>query len=703
MKKTFLLVCGIIIGMAINLSFASTNYVSLTGSSIPPYDSWATAATNIQFAVDAASDGDLVLVQTGRFVGVAEEVSGSMVSITKAIVLQSVNGAEKTTIDGAAWHRRCIYINNPNAVVRGFSIELGYARTNAGPQSFPLSFGGGVFFDGAGTVEDCILKFNRAGLSGGNAYMNGGGLLRNCLILDGGAEFCGGVYCTNGGIIESCTIVDNWTLSTNLAGGVWCINGGEVINSIIYANSNFVGNAVDVHNDGTGWSYSYSRVPASVPGEGNISGDPLFENENFDDFSLQSGSPCENSGTNMPWMIGAADLAGNPRITHERVDMGAYENAYTYYVSSVGRHISPFTWWSTAATNIQAAIDTARATSDIIVSNGVYYPAGQIHLKTNLTVASLNGKDVTVVDGANSVPCLEVDHQSAVIKGFTITGGSRTNGSGGGINLKAGTVTNCIIQNCSSSDQGGGVNIQSGILRNCEIKDCEAPKFGGGVNLSGNGLIENCIIQNNEASWAGGGVFLNGGEMRSCLIVSNTTIAAPIPMAGGMRTGGGGIFSLPSNARIINCTIADNFSEFDGGGVYDIDFFSSGATTYFENTVLYFNNALTNGNNYIGGSLRFLYSCTTPDVPAQQDGGGNISSDPQFVSVSNFNLATNSPCLNVGTNMAWMYGAKDLAGNPRISAGIVDMGAYEFVPEPGLFIIYNLLFIIYWRKFIPIK
>ena len=189
---------------------------------------------------------------------------------------------------------------------------------------------------------------------------------------------------------------------------------------------------------------------------------------------------------------------------------------------------------------------------------------------------------------------------------------------------------------------------------------------------------------------------LQGGEMRSCLIVSNLTIAAPIPLAGGMRTGGGGIFSLSANGKIINCTIADNISEFDGGGVYDIDFFGSGATTFYENTVLYFNNALSNGNNYIGASLRFLYSCTTPDVPAQQDGGGNIFSNPQFVNVTsgNYNLDTNSPCLNVGTNMLWMIGAKDLSGNPRIFAGIVDMGAYEFVPEPaGLLLIGNFFFL----------
>ena len=43
----------------------TTLYVSPTGSNVYPFADWATAATNIQDAVDAAVDGDTVMVGDG--------------------------------------------------------------------------------------------------------------------------------------------------------------------------------------------------------------------------------------------------------------------------------------------------------------------------------------------------------------------------------------------------------------------------------------------------------------------------------------------------------------------------------------------------------------------------------------------------------------------------------------------------------------
>jgi hypothetical protein len=65
-------------------------------------------------------------------------------------------------------------------------------------------------------------------------------------------------------------------------------------------------------------------------------------------------------------------------------------------------------------------------------------------------------------------------------------------------------------------------------------------------------------------------------------------------------------------------------------------------------------------------------------------GGGNITNNPQFVNYAggNLQLLKTSLCINTGTNQVWMTGALDLVGAPRLDwrDGLVDMGAYEYVP-----------------------
>ena len=67
-------------------------------------------------------------------------------------------------------------------------------------------------------------------------------------------------------------------------------------------------------------------------------------------------------------------------------------------------------------------------------------------------------------------------------------------------------------------------------------------------------------------------------------------------------------------------------------------------------------------------------------------GPGILTSDPQFVmpitatvaptTTGNYRLQANSPAINAGDNSAVKV-TTDLDGNPRISGGIVDLGAYE--------------------------
>ena len=128
-----------------------------------------------------------------------------------------------------------------------------------------------------------------------------------------------------------------------------------------------------------------------------------------------------------------------------------------------------------------------------------------------------------------------------------------------------------------------------------------------------------------------------------------------------------------SGGWVQNCVINRNLSwsyGARGGGVY----FASGGQ--IQNSIVYSNGAY-NGDNYYGSGA-FAYSCSTP-LPS---GAGNVSLDPQFVDGSNddFHLATNSPCIDAGSNDTWMVDAVDIEGKPRVINGTVDMGAYESIP-----------------------
>ena len=74
-------------------------------------------------------------------------------------------------------------------------------------------------------------------------------------------------------------------------------------------------------------------------------------------------------------------------------------------------------------------------------------------------------------------------------------------------------------------------------------------------------------------------------------------------------------------------------------------------------------------------------------------GDNFIEGNPMFVDEANldFHLQIDSPAIDAGANIAWL--SKDYDGNLR--SGPPDIGAFEFIPEPGaIFLIFNFGFII---------
>ena len=83
-------------------------------------------------------------------------------------------------------------------------------------------------------------------------------------------------------------------------------------------------------------------------------------------------------------------------------------SAGTLYVSPGSLNPTPpYANWATAATNIQAAVGAAAVGDTVLVTNGVY-SGGVVLSKPLMTLLSVNGPQVTVIDGGYTNQCISM-------------------------------------------------------------------------------------------------------------------------------------------------------------------------------------------------------------------------------------------------------------------------------------------------------
>ena len=285
--------------LAISNVWAGTLFVCAGGTNpVPPFANWATAATNIQEAVNVAAVGAEVVVTNGIY---------GAVNVCKPLLLRSVNGPQVTVID-AARVGRCAWLTNGTSLA-GFWLRHGTADVS----------GGGVFCASSNVfLTNCIITDNSVASysntviqgSGGGVY---GGTLYNCLVASNSAGLSGGG--ASASTLYNCTVAGN--RANRYGGGVY---GSAATNCIVYLNM-----AVMPYGDHCLACFDHScTTPMPTNGIGNVTKVPRFANPARGDFRLLGASPCLDAGDNHV-VANAVDLAGQPRVMRGTVDMGALE------------------------------------------------------------------------------------------------------------------------------------------------------------------------------------------------------------------------------------------------------------------------------------------------------------------------------------------------------------------------------------------
>jgi len=296
----------------------------------------------------------------------------------------------------------------------------------------------------------------------------------------------------------------------------------------------------------------------------------------------------------------------------------------------------------TAFATIQKGIYSAWPGETVIVADGTYTGMGNKNLDfwgRAITVKSADGPHATIIDcqaSGRGFYFHRGEVAGAIVEGFTLTGGSASQGGGIYISYACPTIKNCIISRNYASSSGG---------------------MGGGGLYCTNSAAQliNCLFEGNVTPGDGGGMF----NYRSLPKIANCTFVT------NQGDDGCAAFSLYSDVTMVNTITWGNTG---GAG----------------NFIAVVGSTLRLGNCDIERGLGYIWNPRGTVV----DNGGNIDADPLFVDPCNgdYRLLPDSPCIDAGTNDAAYLPDTDLAGRARIVDGdcdgvaIVDMGAYEFRP-----------------------
>jgi len=626
--------------------------------------------TTIQVGIDACVDSDTILVYPGTYFE-------NLVIIEKAITLGSLyltTGDEsyisQTIIDG--FENGCVIRIEDipdwyEVYISGFVIQNGIGYQYNYPYS-PDRVGGGIFVSESQiTVKKCIAQYNKANESGG-----GIALANSTLYLSGSTiRFNHSDYAAGGlliGYTSSSVSFDSEELNNIY------LNYAGVGNDIFITHGSpyqeIIVDTFTVIDPAEGYYFVY-------PGSGG-GGFPMPDHFSIDiqnaaldqvnsDLYVSPNGDNNNSGTSVaePLQSIAFALA---KIRSNSLFHKTIHIADGVYSPSLNYQCFPL--------HIKSYIDIVGESRDNTIldaelNDGLFRgedPQSKYSIRNLSLINSRNFSDIELYENTD-----------VEIENLLITGHQDdlwdTAECGISLNFNDIEINNIIIENNSFA---GSVYFYS-------------PKYSSEFKIS------NCIIRNNTPSTDYGCIQLfcyRSGSSSDSLIINilNTEITNNLDngFEWSPRTSAL-LVDWNSKVNIINSTIGNNITLEQGAAVQLRD--ESEANVV--NSIIYGNlpyqlclngtwgpNTLNANNSLIEGGianiLQIGYNYITWDDETMLD------EDPLWLGPGAelpYALSTDSPCIDAGT-LELPPGIElpeyDLAGNPRIVNGIIDMGAYEY-------------------------
>jgi hypothetical protein len=351
---------------------------------------------------------------------------------------------------------------------------------------------------------------------------------------------------------------------------------------------------------------------------------------------------------------------------------------------------------------------------DVTDANGVVTNTGNI--------VGDNSYHVVFADGASGTPITG----TTVLNGFSITGGQADgtdpNDKGGGFYCAgSGSGNECSPSLIHVTFAGNHANYLGGAIFNHASNGKSSPSLVD-VNFLGNSANYGGAMYNNgyqgesspslvDVNFSGnsanhGGAMYNGGEHGN----SSPSLVDVIFSGNSAGTEGGAMQNVgyygDSSPSLLNVTFSGNSAVNTGGAILN---FGIGGTSSpsLVNVILWNDSSDGSGDEMYNNNATPVITTSLVqggitgagiinDNSVLTDGGGNIEGDPLFVrdpdpgdgswttwadnDYGDLRLKNGSPAIDAGTNLPGLP-PTDLAGNPRIINGVVDMGAYEALLE----------------------